>query len=872
MNRYIVIGFLFLFFHQSGWAQNSTITLHAVNRPLDSLLLQMLDKYDIHLSYSDAEMAKYKVTVSKSFQNGEDALNYILKDVPFYLKKSNDVFIIVFDKEKERRLREQNRVHIAGQVVESGTFEPLSFSNIIVNSHPLVADVTGRFNFMAASDSAFHVRISHLGYYVYDSIFHAGVANMKFVLLPSTQNLPEVTVRNNVIEKAALIGDQAGNMKLNHNIVRFLPGEGDNSIFNLLRLMPGVQSTNENSTDLLLWGSYEGQSLITFDGFTLFGLKDYNSNISIINPFVVKSIEIFKGGYDATYGNRIGGVVNITGKNGTLQKPRFSFNVNPTTLNGMVEMPVSAKSSLLLAYRQTYYNLYNLDDFNIFAPTRPLDRNNPGMDTPPNVSPRINVYPDAYQFRDFNAKYTVNLTNSDQFFVSFYTGGDNFRLSTDKILTQAPPTGGDPTSATSYEISLANHEKNNQLGISAFYSRKWKNGNVSQLIVAHSNYSKKVTDLSQSTDVNTDSTYQDQVGIMNEANESSVRLKHILNLSNGHQFEMGGGVYADQAQIENSTNYRDTLLVDTTSYYENNHAFLFFQDNLPLGERFILRSGLRFNMGTKSRHIYVEPRLSMTFKLSKRIKLNAAWGIYNQFMYKIANVDLDKNYTYVWITSKENSQVLHATHWLAGVNYFNKGLLVDVEGYYKTAGNLSRYILERRDINGHFADGYFLYSGDAKNYGIDAYVKKDFGQHSIWASYSLSKSLERLSPSGSPLMGWQPAPQDQRHEFKIAALFHVYKFFLSADYVYGSGMQIVKETFENKGHISYNRVDAAVIHHFNWKKLNGETGLSVLNVFDTNNLVSNNVKSINVNAEFGSIKIHTDAMPFTPVLFLKVVF
>ena len=80
--------------------------------------------------------------------------------------------------------------------------------------------------------------------------------------------------------------------------------------------MPGIQAAGEQSTDLLIWGSYEGQSLITFDEFTFFGLKNYNDNISVVNPFLVKTIEIYKGGFESKYGNRVGGIVNITGKNG----------------------------------------------------------------------------------------------------------------------------------------------------------------------------------------------------------------------------------------------------------------------------------------------------------------------------------------------------------------------------------------------------------------------------------------------------------------------------------------------------------------------------------------------------------------------------
>ena len=262
-----------------------------------------------------------------------------------------------------------------------------------------------------------------------------------------------------MIEKAAQIGEEPGNMKINHNISRYLPGQGDNSVFNLLRLMPGVQASNEQSTDLLIWNSYEGQSLITFDEFTLFGLKNYNNNISIVNPFVVKNIEIYKGGYQARYGNRVGALVNITGKNGSLQKPTFSFNVNATTINAMAEIPVSNKSSLLVAYRQTYYNLYNPKNFNIYDPTKPARNKDFDLERLTNNEPGIKVFPDNYQFRDFNLKYSTSFNNNDQFYLSMYLGGDDFNLTAERNLTPPFHTDDNMISDTPFTVSLSDQEE-----------------------------------------------------------------------------------------------------------------------------------------------------------------------------------------------------------------------------------------------------------------------------------------------------------------------------------------------------------------------------------------------------------------------------
>ena len=61
--------------------------------------------------------------------------------------------------------------------------------------------------------------------------------------------------------------------------------------------MPGILASGESTNDLVIWGSYAGHSQVLFDGFTIFGLKNFNDNISSFNPLMAKDIEVMKGGF-----------------------------------------------------------------------------------------------------------------------------------------------------------------------------------------------------------------------------------------------------------------------------------------------------------------------------------------------------------------------------------------------------------------------------------------------------------------------------------------------------------------------------------------------------------------------------------------------
>lgn len=858
-------------------AQTTQIQVDAENKPISEILETLTRDYNFQLSYNSSALSANKLTLHKSFQTPEKTLNYLIKDLPYQIVKSGDVFIITPERSSESVPVQKRMNSVSGQIVEIGSREPLPYTQVLVNGRPILSDQLGNFNFVSASDSVFHLQICHLGYFIKDTVLLANVHH-QVALSRTIIHLAQVNIKNNIVEKSALIGTEPGDMQLNHQISKYLPGQGDNSVFTLLRLMPGIQATCEQTNDLVIWGSYEGQSLITFDEFTLFGLRNYNENINVINPFVIKSIEINKGGYEAKYGNRVGGLVNITAKTGSRIKPNFSIILNSSTINGYAEIPLFHRSSLVVAYRQTYYNLYNLDDFNVFAPTHSSQKSFGGFDNNSNVDPDISVYPDKYNFRDFNIKYSYVLRNDDVLSLSYYRGGDVFGLSAETELERTKTdviTNVDPSvdNTVLFNLELNDEEKNRQQGFSSFYHKKWKNGDFSKLIFAYADYSKDEEETVSSFDSNTGDVFVSREDrTTNKALESSLRSENAIFIKNGYEFEFGGGAYLNRTKIGNNNNYTDNSNLDTLNFNETYRAYLFAQQSLAITKKLKFIAGIRANHSFNSQKVVVEPRINVSYKLTDAIKAQASFGLFNQILYKIATVDGDDNYTYLWTTSKDESAGLRATHWIGGLNYTKNNLTINVEGYYKNTNHLTRRYYLQTQVNENINNQYILHSGNARTYGIDTYVRKDFGFNTIWASYSLSKIEERLAANGEPLPGYTLAPHDQRHEFKIASLVNIRNFYISACYVYGSGMNVLKEMFDTQTGIEYNRVDFAVTYSFHWRKMTAETGISILNIFDTQNLTPRNVKTINISEEISPIKVYTDAVPFTPIFFVKTVF
>lgn len=832
--------FFILIFVTSFFSSAQEIKIDVSGQSLNTVLIEVWEQYNVQFSFDDRLLSKYKVTDSCTYSSPEDAIKSLLQGLPLTYEKKDKVFVIykIRKSSKPNRVKKASTFHLSGQVLESGSQEPLPYSYVIVDNHLLATDFNGGFSYTSMSDSIFNIRVSHLGYYFLDTTINAG-SKLQFELIPSSIGLSEVVITGKTIEKSTQIGDQAGMMKLNNKIARFLPGYGDNSVMNLLRLQPGILASGEQTNDLIIWGSYAGHSQVLFDGFTIFGLKNFNDNISAFNPLVAKDIEVFKGGFDARFGERVGGIVNITGKNGSTHKPCLTISANNMTLNVMSELPVLSKGSLLVSFRQTYYKLYNSEDLNIFG----RRKNEP--DRPGKID--INVLPD-YMFRDMNIKYSTRVGERDFFYLSMYGGNDNFSYNINQQVNNR-------------KLMKNTEEKNRQNGGSLFYGKKWRNGNNTNISVSYSGLTAGFSDNFLIKNIyNNKTDYRKNQITNNNLKEITGRIDNRFSINESSILEGGIGFVYNHISLDESI--FSVPGVDIKK--ETQRINMFLQDNISIGNKLNMKLGFRVDYPHTLNKIYIQPRLSASFRINEHWKLNTAWGLYNQFISKASTVDSMGNYRYLWtICDNEDIPVLSSEHIVAGTSYHNNNFTFSVEGYYKKTDGLTQYY---NSLSYNIQD---IFKGKGRSYGLDFMIKKDINSHSGWVSYSLSRSEEYFSYFRYD--NYRRSPQDQRHELKFATLINLDPFYFSANYVYGSGFPLAAFAIFAEKDTRYSRFDVSFIYKFAEKKYLGEIGLSVLNLFNTENIKFANFERVPGN-QTSSINIHAEAIPFTPALYLKLAF
>lgn len=827
-NSAVLIFILLSFFFSSA----QEVRIEAAQIPLNEVLISIIDSDEVNISFDDKSLSRFLITQNLEYPTIEKALEGLLNGIPYNYELIDGVWVIYPEASEPKK----KKITVTGRVFDSYSEEPLPYSHVIVNGWPSISNLDGYFSVVLNKpDSTTNIKVSHLGYYILDTIV-ALSETYDFPLIPSSIGLSEIVIKDKVVEKSTQIGDKPGLIKLNHKIAHFLPGYGDNSVFNLIRLMPGILASGEQTSELIIWGGYAGHSKVMFDGFTVFGLKNFNDNISSFNPLMAKDIEIHKGGYDASFGGRVGGIIDVIGKNGNINSTSFSFSVNNMTASGIIEIPIAKKGSLILAFRHTYYDLYNPSDMS------GLFKKNTDTDTTNDVD--ITVTP-KYLFRDLNIKYSTKFNNDDLFYVSLHGGTDKFSYIIDEVVNKR-------------EVDKNTKEEDGQLGGTIYFSHNWKQGYTSDFQINFSSLNSFYSDdYKIKFPANNNTVYLTDFRSNNRLGESTIKNSNNFALNQTHTIE-GGFELTHNSVTLNEYSF-DALIGQLSSTASRSSVFV--QDNISLTKSFRIVVGARLSYALNLKRTFIEPRISSLINLGDNWKINAAWGIYNQFISLSSIVDELGNYRYLWVLSNNQEiPVLNATHYVLGTSYHTNNFTFSVEGYYKNTSGLTRYFIR---VNENIQD---IYYGKAESYGVDLLIKKDILKHSAWIAYSIGRTMEHFNYFKKEDL--RRAPQDQLHELKLAAMMNFDPIFFSANYVFGSGFPYSNNSLQSSNDI-YSRLDASFIYKFLNRKVKGEAGISILNVLNTKNIKYSSFEKI-PGSQTNSINIFTEAIPFTPTLYLKI--
>jgi len=818
---FVVLSFCFFSMAQS---HGQIIRINVEEKPLYEVLVELNQNYGIQFSMDHRIGTGCLITESTGFQNAEAAIQELIGRCNLRYEIIEGVFIIN-KKPKENYKKPRPVTHTySGQLIDAFNTEPLPYSNLVLNETNLIADANGNFSFITGNENE-RLKVSYVGYYQLDTIITKG-NNQQIKLTPSIIGLNEVIVTSDANVMNAVTGEKSGLIKINQQVASFLPGNRNNTLFNMLRLHPGILAASEQTGDYSFWGSYRGHNLVLFDGITLFSASSLNNEIGVVNPLMVKDIEVLKGGYDVDQGDRVGGIVKMTGLFGSDKDYIAKLNVNSQTVNGYLNVPVAHRIAVQAAVRQSYYQL--LDWRQIL--TKVSDD-------------KGNAYYPENAFRDANFKVSSRTKSGDDIMISLIGANESSAV-------KAFNNNGNE------EIPWERSIEKQQWGGSINYSRNWNRAGRTLLKTAYTSlksnsFDRKANIENQGQGQNNKRSYFRY----NSIRELSFKVDHQLPTVGSHSLKAGVSATGNAGSfIEDIVKILNADQIKLAPRYS-----LYIKDLITIGEHIDIQPGVKFDYIPVLKQQYLQPRMDANISLNQKWRINLAWGLYNQYISEVAVYDDLQNVHYFWdVVDTPDSRVLQGMHSVLGLAYKFNGLEFSSEGFYKTTDNLSRLNIDPKTRN------LRIRYGNARSYGIDFYIKKELNQHDLWISYTISRTEESFPEYGQK--EYLRAIHDQTHEVKAAGIFNLKPWYFSVNYIFGSGLVNSLRTPEDKI-IPYNRLDAALLYRFNTKSFNLESGLSIVNVLNTRNLGYSGFSNL-----LDGRKLYARSIPFTPSIFLTISF
>jgi len=738
---------------------------------------------------------------------------------------------------------------ISGVVKNSENGDPLPYATIKIKgtTKGTTTNIEGHFTLLKVEGDSVVLEASYIGFYIQEFPVLNNQSFLEINLTPHATQLDELVI---TAESYHIMNASEGlsYVKLSPKDLSLMPSLGEEDIFRSLQLMPGVSATNENSSGLYVRGGTPDQNLVTYDGMTVYHVDHFFGFFSAFNPDAIKDVQFYRGAFPAKYGGRTSGVIDLTGRTGSLEDVELDAGINLLSSRLTLNIPVKHKASILLSGRRSYSDFLESGLYNKIYDL--IDSGSPGNPTLDQLDPDFTP---TSHFYDINAKFTLRPTVNDNITLTYYNGKDFLDKSRDiKQIVGSAALG----ILRNLKIGISDVTNWGNKGISLRWARQWHPKFFSNVLVSTSKYFGNYDfDLNFNlTDYDTDSTliHADvEAYERNRLKDFSYGLDNEWLLNEHHKLDFG--FLVKDYHLHYNFVRDDTLTILNRSQ-SSKEAAIYLQDTWKIGSNFQLNAGVRGAYYDLLDDYFLEPRISAEYKFLKTWKLKAGWGQFNQFVNRVINENVTAgSRDFFLLSDDEVLGINKSTHYIFGGSFEKEDWLIDAEFFWKEMKGLSEFSLrfqraEDIDITKLFFQGM----GVSK--GSEFLVQKKTGNYRAWISYTIS----RVDHTFLDLNDGKkfPALHDQSHELKTVHIYSVKEWDFGATFVYGSGKPYTRP--ESLYQVSlldgrdlayihvgakngyrlpaYHRLDFSMHYNLKFEKSEVILGFSVFNLYNHKNV------------------------------------
>ncbi len=527
----------------------------------------------------------------------------------------------------------QNTASISGFIKDSQSGETLLLANVVLQGTQIgtTANTSGYYTLPNLPTGTYTVLCSFIGFNNFSqevTISDGQKLRLDIELVPADLFLDEVlvTAEKEIQEEIRRIGVA----QISTELIRQLPTILEPDVFRSLQLLPGVKAASDYSSGLYIRGGSQDQTLILLDRTTVYNPSHFFGLFSTFNPDAIKDVRLYKGGYPAEYGGRLGSVVDIYNKDGNRKETHGTASLGLLASRAMIEGPYS-KGSWTVALRRS-----TLEPLLAAINSRDVD----GV-------------PKGFYFLDFNSKLNMDLGLNDKLSISGYAGQDVLDFPIVEDATLDLKYGNRTVSANWTHIFTEKLFSN----FTGTYSRYFS---TPELEFGGTSFTR----------VNTIDDYS---------------LKGDFEYFPEGPLEWQGGFWAGHIALR----LRDTFdgQESISSIIKANYASAYVQTAYKPNTELTARIGLRASYFGEGNFLRAEPRISLEYKPQEEIRIQLGYGRYYQFLTLITN-EVFAGFD-LWLTTDEGVKPAYGDQYIAGLKTrLSDDITLDTEVFYRTMRDL----------------------------------------------------------------------------------------------------------------------------------------------------------------------------------------
>ncbi len=879
MRNFLATIAIVLFSLQCFAQMDSTIvTIHASDQPIPAILEEVRKFSGARFAFDHGELEKISMSLHLDEVPVKEFLVQLLADIPYDYRLVGKTWVIYYRKLDERDGDEPQQVlfNWSGRIVDRQTREPLPYANIVLpfENRGESSNADGHFRFQQFPSDTSTIEVSYIGYatqrFKLDPAFISSgrpiELNQDFSILPVVAIYGEQT---EIMEEGRFVGMYT----LNADELDALPSLGESDPIRSIQLLPGINSTSEQSAELNIRGGSSDENLIIYDGFTIYHLDHFYGIFGALNQESIKNIRLYRGWFPAKYGGRASSVIEITGKEGNLLRRKAKVDLNFTSVSASVETPIiPEKMSLIVSARRSFTDV-------IFSPLYQQLFNNlyNSSITQPGQG-QVNTFEEnapSFHFYDVTAKVSAHPTEKDIVQLSLYRAQDKLQIGYDAEFTEL-----------NQEVEYRDDSQWGNNGVGLRWGHAGASGWYTSVNLGWSKYQSELfaRDAIYEVPFNyRDTVYSEQSTILQEYNAKLSFEKKI----DEHLIEVGSWLTFNEVDFTSSKSTNELI-----HWKETSPLFaLYIQDQFESWWGLEINAGARMSYYGNTNTVYTEPRIAVSKQWPYGFRMELGYGRYFQTIRKVRKQNLFLNTPDFWsISDLAEIPVLRNDQFLAGLSWQKRAWLIKGEAYYRMLeGVLTVPRSLQTELNMVSDD---LYTGTGRGWGLELLIQKTRGRHTGWVSGTVGRVKNKLQDVEQDYVF---ADYDQLFEGKLAYILRLSKWTISTTFVYGSGrpytpilgtynVQLVDgETKKvvvpgefNSGRLEpFNRLDLAVQYAFNIKKVGGSIGLFLHNVYNRKNVQRRDYYIVNQLSDTDNFSINTRdsrTLGFVPAIKLSFVF